>query len=302
MIFLSARRVLSEGLKGRGYPLAGTLGELLSLAWVAVALAVFVPLWGIYGAAVALSSSYVVSLLLLLVLAARHGELESAGRVALLAASRSDPGRSERSGRPAEVALPGDRPPSPRLLVGSACDLVRAVAILCAGRCSRPSAGCGDGRGKGRPAVRAREHREPRIPPDHEQRHRGGWPVNALRRRPSLVASAPARRRAGGEAKLCGSHLDARRRSARSMSFQPRFSQPIDPKVETRGEPSDDGGDRANARVSSPTHAKRRQRSGTFQAHFYLVRNAAGWRLRAGSLPQLHRTAGGHSHPLRPCG
>ena len=72
--------MLSEGLKGRGYPLAGTLGEILSLAWVALALAVFVPLWGIYGAAVALSSSYVVSLLLLLVLAARHGELESAGR------------------------------------------------------------------------------------------------------------------------------------------------------------------------------------------------------------------------------
>jgi O-antigen/teichoic acid export membrane protein len=77
-VFLSARRVLSEGLKGRGYPLAGTLGELLSLAWVALALAVFVPAWGIYGAAVSLSSSYLVSLLLLLVLAGRHGELESA--------------------------------------------------------------------------------------------------------------------------------------------------------------------------------------------------------------------------------
>jgi antigen flippase len=78
-IFLSARRILSEGLKGRGYPLAGTIGELFSLAWVAVALAIFVPLWGIYGAAVALSSSYVVSLGLLVALAARHGELESAG-------------------------------------------------------------------------------------------------------------------------------------------------------------------------------------------------------------------------------
>jgi O-antigen/teichoic acid export membrane protein len=79
-IFLSARRVLSEGLKGRGHPLAGTLGELLSLAWVAAALAAFVPLWGIYGAAVALASSYVVSLLLLVAIAGRHGELESAGR------------------------------------------------------------------------------------------------------------------------------------------------------------------------------------------------------------------------------
>ncbi|OLE38927.1 MAG: hypothetical protein AUG48_00530 [Actinobacteria bacterium 13_1_20CM_3_68_9] len=79
-IFLSARRVLSEGMKGRGYPLAGTLGELVSLAWVALALAVMVPLWGIYGAAAALASSYVVSLVLLVAIAARHGELESASR------------------------------------------------------------------------------------------------------------------------------------------------------------------------------------------------------------------------------
>jgi O-antigen/teichoic acid export membrane protein len=79
-VFLSARRVLSEGLKGRGYPLAGTVGELVSLAWVAVALALFVPLWGIYGAAVSLASSYTVSMLLIVIIAARHGELESATR------------------------------------------------------------------------------------------------------------------------------------------------------------------------------------------------------------------------------
>jgi antigen flippase len=110
MIFLSARRVLSEGLKGRGYPLVGTIGELLSLAWAAVALAVFVPLWGIYGAAIALSSSYVVSLLLLLALAARHGELESAGR-SLWALPRELIRALRRSGRPAEVALQeADRP------------------------------------------------------------------------------------------------------------------------------------------------------------------------------------------------
>src|SRR6266508_1223939 len=102
--------VLSEGLKGRGYPLTGTLGELLSLAWAAVALAVFVPLWGIQGAAVALSSSYVVSMLLLLVLAARHGELESAGRS--LRSLPRDLIRAVRgSGRPAESALQEtDRP------------------------------------------------------------------------------------------------------------------------------------------------------------------------------------------------
>jgi O-antigen/teichoic acid export membrane protein len=110
MIFLSARRVLSEGLKGRGYPLAGTLGELLSLAWIAVALAVFVPLWGIYGAAVALASSYVVSLVLLVVLAARHGELESAG-ASLRSLPRDVIGTLRRPARPAEVSFQEtDRP------------------------------------------------------------------------------------------------------------------------------------------------------------------------------------------------
>jgi O-antigen/teichoic acid export membrane protein len=110
MALLSARRVLAEGLKGRGYPLAGTLGELLSLAWAAVALAVFVPLWGIYGAAVALSSSYLVSLLLLLALAARHGELESAGR-SFFALPRDLIRAARGSSRPGEVALQEtDRP------------------------------------------------------------------------------------------------------------------------------------------------------------------------------------------------
>jgi O-antigen/teichoic acid export membrane protein len=109
MIFLSARRVLSEGLKGRGYPLAGTLGELFSLAWAAVALAVFVPLWGIYGAAVALSSSYVVSLVLLVALAARHGELESARR-SFFSLPRDLIQAARRSGRPAEVHQESDRP------------------------------------------------------------------------------------------------------------------------------------------------------------------------------------------------
>jgi O-antigen/teichoic acid export membrane protein len=110
MIFLSARRVLAEGLKGRGYPLAGTLSELLSLAWVAAALAVLVPLWDIYGAAIALSSSYVASLLFLLVLAARHGELESAGG-SLVALPRDLIQAVRRSGRPAEVAISeGDHP------------------------------------------------------------------------------------------------------------------------------------------------------------------------------------------------
>jgi O-antigen/teichoic acid export membrane protein len=109
-VFLSARRVLSEGLKGRGYPLAGTLGELLALAWVAVALAVFVPLWGIYGAAAALASSYVVSLVMLVGLAGRHGELESASR-SLLSLPHDSIRAIKGSGLPAEVAFQEpDRP------------------------------------------------------------------------------------------------------------------------------------------------------------------------------------------------
>jgi antigen flippase len=109
-VFLSARRVLSEGLKGRGYPLAGTLGELLSLAWVAIALAIFVPAWGIYGAAAALSSSYVISLLLLLVLARRHGELDSA-RSSLLSLPRDLTRALRRSaGRGDGAFQEGERP------------------------------------------------------------------------------------------------------------------------------------------------------------------------------------------------
>lgn len=113
-VFLSARRVLSEGLKGRGYPLAGTVGELVSLAWIAVALAIFVPLWGIIGAAIALTSSYVVSMLLLVAIAARHGELESASgslvslpRELVRALRRSAPAPGaglQESDRPARVS------------------------------------------------------------------------------------------------------------------------------------------------------------------------------------------------------
>jgi O-antigen/teichoic acid export membrane protein len=108
-VFLCARRVLSEGLKGRGYPLAGTLGELLALAWVAVALAVSVPLWGIYGAAVSLASSYGVSLALLVVVAARHGELESARR-SLVSLPRDLITAARRSRRPEVGFQESDRP------------------------------------------------------------------------------------------------------------------------------------------------------------------------------------------------
>jgi hypothetical protein len=86
------------------------VGELVALAWVALALALFVPLWGIYGAAVALSSSYVLSLTLLVVIAGRHHELEWAGR-SLLALPRDVMQAVKRSGRGPELALAEtDRP------------------------------------------------------------------------------------------------------------------------------------------------------------------------------------------------
>ena len=75
-----------------------------------MALALFVPLWGIYGAAVALTSSYVVSMVLLVVIASRHGELESASG-SLLALPRDVIGAVRRRARPPEVALQeSDRP------------------------------------------------------------------------------------------------------------------------------------------------------------------------------------------------
>jgi O-antigen/teichoic acid export membrane protein len=74
MLFSSLGRVLSDGLKGRGHPTAGTLAEVATWLWLAPALAVAVPLWGVNGVALSLSTSYVVSFSVLLALAAAHGE------------------------------------------------------------------------------------------------------------------------------------------------------------------------------------------------------------------------------------
>jgi Na+-driven multidrug efflux pump len=71
---------------------------------------VFVPLWGIIGAAIALTSSYVVSMLLLVVIAARHGELESA-RGSLISLPRELIGAVRSSARAPRTALQeSDRP------------------------------------------------------------------------------------------------------------------------------------------------------------------------------------------------
>ena len=60
----------------------------------------------IYGAAVALSSSYIVSLVLLVAIAFRHGELESAGRSLLSLPGDSIQSVRGSAGR-AEVVLQG---------------------------------------------------------------------------------------------------------------------------------------------------------------------------------------------------
>lgn len=75
MVFAGARRVLADGLRGRGHPTAGTLAEVAAWVWLAPALAMLVPLWGANGVALALSTSYAVSFGVLLAHAAVLGEM-----------------------------------------------------------------------------------------------------------------------------------------------------------------------------------------------------------------------------------
>lgn len=70
---LCARRVMSVALAGAGAPGAGSRAELISWGALAPLLAIGVPLLGIEGVAIALSASYLVSLLALLVMASRLG-------------------------------------------------------------------------------------------------------------------------------------------------------------------------------------------------------------------------------------
>jgi O-antigen/teichoic acid export membrane protein len=71
-VFLSVRRVLAEGLRGLGHPVIGTVGEIVALGWLLGALAVFVPLLGARGAAVAMTTAYAASLIVTLVGARRR--------------------------------------------------------------------------------------------------------------------------------------------------------------------------------------------------------------------------------------
>jgi O-antigen/teichoic acid export membrane protein len=74
-LFAAGRRILSDGMRGRGYAAAGTVAEVAAWFWLAPALAVLVPIWGVNGVAVALSGSYALSLATLLLLAAARGEM-----------------------------------------------------------------------------------------------------------------------------------------------------------------------------------------------------------------------------------
>jgi O-antigen/teichoic acid export membrane protein/O-antigen ligase len=62
-VFLGARRVLTDGVRGIGRPVAGTVAEVISWLWLVPALVLFTPRWGAIGVAWALASASAVSLL-----------------------------------------------------------------------------------------------------------------------------------------------------------------------------------------------------------------------------------------------
>jgi O-antigen/teichoic acid export membrane protein len=70
--FLSARRVLTDGAQGLGRPGLGTIAEVSSWVFLLPALAIFTPLWGARGVALALAVSSALSFAFLLVLLGRE--------------------------------------------------------------------------------------------------------------------------------------------------------------------------------------------------------------------------------------
>lgn len=83
-LFLSARRVLTDGAQGLGRPGLGTIAEVSSWAFLLPALAIFTPLWGSRGVAIALAVSAALSFAVLLGLLVRsHDEQEPAATPAL---------------------------------------------------------------------------------------------------------------------------------------------------------------------------------------------------------------------------
>jgi O-antigen/teichoic acid export membrane protein/O-antigen ligase len=71
--FMAARRVLTDGVNGLGYPGLGTVAEVASWVLLVPALALLVPPFGVEGVALALAFSWGVSLLLLLALVGTVG-------------------------------------------------------------------------------------------------------------------------------------------------------------------------------------------------------------------------------------
>ena len=65
-LFLSARRVLTDGAQGLGRPGLGTIAELSSWVFLLPALGIFVPLWEARGVALALAVSSALSFVVLL--------------------------------------------------------------------------------------------------------------------------------------------------------------------------------------------------------------------------------------------
>jgi O-antigen/teichoic acid export membrane protein len=83
-LFLSARRVLTDGAQGLGRPGLGTVAELSSWAFLLPSLGIFTPLWHARGVAVALAVSSALSFAVLLGLLIRsRGTVEPAAAATL---------------------------------------------------------------------------------------------------------------------------------------------------------------------------------------------------------------------------
>ena len=84
-LFLSARRVLTDGAQGLGRPGLGTIAEVSSWVFLLPALGIFTPLWNARGVALALTVSAALSFVVLLVLLVRSrtASSDTAGAQAL---------------------------------------------------------------------------------------------------------------------------------------------------------------------------------------------------------------------------
>ena len=72
-LFMSARRVLTDGVNGLGRPGLGTIAEISSWVLLGPTIAVLLPAYGAVGVAFALAISWLVSLILLVVLVLGSG-------------------------------------------------------------------------------------------------------------------------------------------------------------------------------------------------------------------------------------